>query len=140
MATATVDVGTGTIVVFTTSSAFAPKIRSVKLGAETVSVIDISNLATTGYREKMQGDLKEPLTVTIETDYNPSLASILGVAAQTVTVTFPIPSGGSAGATIAGTAFLSSEKDADISLEDKMTATYVIQYDGFTGPTITAAT
>lgn len=139
MATATVDVGTGSTVVFGTSTLFTPKITSIKLGAETVPVIDITNMGTTGYREKMQGDLKEPLAVTIETDYNPSLASILGTAAQTVTITFPIPSSGSSGATIAGTAFLSSEKDADIPLEDKMTASYVIQFDGFTGPSITSA-
>jgi hypothetical protein len=140
MATATVDVGTGTTVAFGTATTFSPKLRSIKLGAETVSVIDISHMGTTAYREKMHGDLKEPLTVTLEADYNPSLTVPLGNVAETVTITLPIPAGGSSGATIVGTAFLSSASDADVPLEDKMTATYVIQFDGFTGPTYTAAT
>lgn len=139
MATATVDVGTGSTVAFGTTTTFTPKITGIKLGGETVPVIDISNMSTTAYREKMQGDLKEPVVVTLDADYNPSLTAILGVAAQTVTVTFPIPAGGSTGATIAGTAFVSSVNDANIPLEEKMTATHVIQFDGFTGPTYTAA-
>lgn len=139
MATATVDVGTGTTFVFGTSTLWLPKIRSIKLSPETIAAIDISNMGTTGYREMMQSDLKTPGQVTMDCDFNPSIASPLGTAAQTGTLTFPVPSGGSAGGTIAGTGFFISVNDADIPLEDKMGATHVWQFDGMTGPTLTAA-
>lgn len=138
MATATVDVGTGLTIAWGTSSSFTAKITGVKLNGEEVPVIDITNMGTTTYREKMKGDLKEPLTVDVQIDYNPSLTYPLGSAAETITITFPIPAGGSAGATIAGTGFM-SKWDADAPLEDKMTGMYTIQYDGFTGPTYSSA-
>lgn len=138
MATATVDVGTGTTVAWGTSTTFTAKVTGIQLGNESVPVIDVTNMSTTAYREKMKGDLKEPLQVTVEIDYNPSLTYPLASAAETVTITLPIPAGGTTGATIAGTAFMSSW-DATVPLEEKMTGTYVIQFDGFTGPTYTAA-
>lgn len=139
MATATVDIGTGSTFTLSSTTLFVPKVRSIKLSPETVAAIDVTNMGTTGYREMIQSDLKTPGQVTLDCDYNPSLASPLGNAAQTGTLTLPIPSGGSAGATLAGTGFFISVNDADIPLEDKMGATHVWQFDGFTGPTLTAA-
>lgn len=139
MATALVDVGTGTTFTLSTSTTFVPHLRGIKLSPETVAALDATYMGTTGYREMIQGDLKTPGQITLDADFNPSLASPLGTAAQTGTLTLPIPPGGSAGATIVGTGFFISVNDADIQLEDKMGATHIWQFDGFTGPTLTAA-
>ncbi|NBW11863.1 MAG: hypothetical protein EBR82_27905 [Caulobacteraceae bacterium] len=128
MATATVDVGTGTTITFGTSSSFTPKIRSVKITGPEVPVIDTTNLSTTGTRTAMFGDLKSNTMMEIEYDYNPSLTFPVGVT-ETVTLTCPIPAGGTNGATISGSGGLQNY-DATIPLEDKMTGTLKIQYLG----------
>lgn len=126
MATATVDTGTGTTITFGTSSSFTPKIRSIKINGEEVAVIDTTHLGTTGSRTAMLGDLKGLVTLEVEHDYNPSLTYPTGVS-ETITVTMPIPAGGTTGATLYGTGSLTNH-NADIPLEDKMTASFTISF------------
>jgi hypothetical protein len=125
MATATVDVGTGSTLLATTSSTFLPKIRSITINGEEIAVVDTTHLGTTGTMTAMLGDLKTRMTIDVEADYNPSLTYPTGVT-ETWTWTGPIPAGGTTGATIAFSGSLVSH-GAVVPLEDKMTTTFKIE-------------
>jgi hypothetical protein len=125
MATAAQDTATGTTLVATTSSTFVPKITSIKLNGEEVVILPTSHLGTTGTHTAMVGDLKSRVTYDVDGDYNPSLTYPTGVS-ETWTLTGPIPSGGTTGATIAFTGTLQGH-GAVLTLEEKMTTTFRIE-------------
>lgn len=123
-----VDVGTGSTIAFGTT-AYEADIHLEDLSFEGFerAVIDITTMATTGSREFMVGDLYTPPVLTITVQWNPDEPAPYDQAAETVTVTFPIPSGSMSGATMAGSAAITSVSHA-IPLEDKMTATFTITF------------
>lgn len=122
----TVGVGTGATIVFSGTGSFTGQVLSFNIDGEEVPVIDVSHLGTTGYREKTFGVLVEPPQATVELNFAPDNPPPVGIEA-TITITFPDAS------TLTGTgAFLS--RSMAVPLEDKMTATYVFQFDGVTGP------
>src|SRR5690606_32763226 len=118
------DVGTGTTITFGTSS-YAAEITGVTINGEEVPVIDISHMGTTGTRAKMLGDLKENVTLDVQVNFDPDEPPPIG-SSETITVTFPIPSGSTNGATRAGTGAIVSHSE-EVPLEDKMTGTYRVQ-------------
>jgi hypothetical protein len=85
-------------------------------------------MGTTGTRSKMLGDLKEPVSIDVEMHYDPSETIPTGTS-QTITITFPVPTGSTNGATLSGTGAVVSHS-ASVPLEDKMTGTYKIQFLG----------
>lgn len=119
------DVGTGSTITFGTSS-YSASVTDIQIGGQERAVIDTSHMGTTGARTKIVGDLYEPGTVEVSIIYDPNSEPPFG-AAETITVTWPIPAGGASGATLAGSGFISSRSQS-IPLEDLMTATYTIQY------------
>lgn len=120
------DVGTGTTIVFGTSS-FAAEV--LQINGENVSraVIDTSHMGTTGARTKMPGDLHDEGEVTMNIAFNPNNEIPVDAAVETITITFPVPSGDSNGATAAGSGFISGYSWTD-PLEDKMTADITITW------------
>ena len=79
----------------------------------------------------LTGRLRDPgeLSVDILLDQDEDLYAVLIAAAETVTITVPTPSGGSGGATIAGSAACTNI-DMGFPLEDAMTATLTLKYVG----------
>lgn len=128
MPTATVDTGTGTTLGAGTSTSFTPKIESIRLTGETIPIIDTTHMGTTGTRTAMTGDLKSACSLDIACQYNPSLTYPTGVT-ETWTLTLPVPSGGTNGATLYGSGTL-SEHNADIPLEEKMMSDFKVQFLG----------
>ena len=128
MATAVVDVGTGSSLTFGTSTTYVPKWESLKFTGEDMKVIPTSHLGTTGSETAMLGDLKGLCKIEGQCQYNPSLTIPTGVV-ETVTWTGPIPSGGTNGATIAGSASVVGH-GFDSSLEAKMMCDVSIQFLG----------
>jgi len=119
-------IGTGVEVTFTTTQ-YTGEVLSVKLGGEEVPVIDMAHMGSTGYREKVFGSLIEPPQLTVEINYDPGDIPPIGEV-DTATVTWPD------GSYVTGTgAFISRESESP--LEDKMTGSFVFQFDGQTGPT-----
>lgn len=124
-----VDVGTGTTVVLGTT-AYAAEITGVSGDGTEVPVLDTTHMTTTGSRDKMTGDLIDEGSVSVDIHFDPNLENTIPFGTtQTCTITFPIPSGGSAGATASGGAALTS-RDWDAPLEDKMTGSYTITWLG----------
>lgn len=121
-------IGTGITMAFTTALAnYAPQIESFNLDGEEISVVDFTHMGTTGYREKKFGSLIEPPQVNVEIQYDPANPPPLGTL-DTVTITWPDSS------TLIGTGALIS-RSSEHPNEDKMSSSFVFQFDGQTGPT-----
>lgn len=123
------DIGTGCTIVFTTSG-FSGEILDVKGGFQRKS-IDITNLAAApgDYHTKMPGDLVDAKPIVLEILFDPDkIPPILG-AIETVTITFPLPAGKITAAKLVGKAFV-MEWDFNIPLEEKMTGTMQIEWQG----------
>lgn len=131
------DTGHGTTITF--SGGFTAQIRMVQQPEFEIPVVDISHLAqTTGAAElKMAGDLMKCSPVEFEWLFSPNTRPTLGGTAQTITITFPIPAGGSTGATLVGTGFINKWTPGEQKSNTEMLAKGSIQFDGATGPTWT---
>jgi len=122
------DVGTGTKIVFGTS-AFSAELTGIAGSDISREVVDTSHMGTTVYRTFMPSDLADPGTTEMEIAFNPNSQPPITAAAETITITFPVPSGDSSGATFAGSGFVSNWSWGD-PLEDKMTASISIKWTG----------
>lgn len=121
------DVGTGSTLTFGTTS-YTTQILSVSYSGAEVAVVDTSHFGTTGHRDYIFGDLKEGGELSVSINYGPDEPVPLGTQ-ETVTLTFPIPTGGSSGATMVFSGGIRSS-GFDVPLEDKMTGTFVVKVMG----------
>lgn len=135
------DTGNGATVVFATSAlALAADAETIQIGEETIELLDVSKLSTTGYMERVPSDLKDPPEVTISVVWNSAdPVPTVGGAAETVTVTFPLRTGQTTAANLAGTAVITSWKLPDLQNGQIQKAQLKFKYNGDTGPTFTAA-
>lgn len=134
---ATVDVGTGTTIAFGTSS-FTANIRSISADGISRAVIDKTHMGSTTSMRKRPGKLVDPGELTVEFELDPDAQPPIAGAPETITITFPIPTGSTNGATLAGEGFV-SEWSWNDPLEDDMTASMTIVWTGATGPAWTDA-
>ena len=123
-------VGTGCTIAFATIS-FTGLTLSFTIDGEEVPVLDVTTMASTGWRQKIGGNLKEPPKVTVQLQYDPGNPPPVGNTVGTITITWPDPDGaGSETAeTLTGTGFIVS-RSSEHPLEDVVTGTYVFQFDG----------
>lgn len=121
---ATLTLGTYTVSV---------NITAVSQGDFGVPVIDTSHLGTTGSRTKAVGKLIDSGSFSCDFDIDSSaldsLKSAIAGGAQTVTVTFPLKSGQSTGATASGSGAITGFSYS-IPLEDKITGSFTVNWLG----------
>lgn len=133
---ANADQGFGTTITF--SSGFLALVTGLRFGGIHRDPINTTHMTTTnGWDTSIPSDIKTMGTLEVDILYDPddSPKTPITAAAATVTVTFPIPSGGSVAATIACSGYM-TDFSIDDPMDDRMTATAVIQYTG--EPTFTA--
>jgi hypothetical protein len=140
------DTGNGatlTLALFsgTTAITAALDVMEITPSAITVGKVNVSTLATATHHEAIPDDLADSGDNTatfkwITTGAKPTLPSVAG----TCTITFPLRSGETTAATITGTGFLTSITPPPLSNGTLQQGTVAWQWDGDTGPTITAAT
>ena len=134
------DTGNGATVAFGTSS-LSLAVTSIQIGEIAIDMLDGSTLATTDYQETIASDLKRTPEVTLNVLFVASAtAPVVGGAAETMTVTFPLLTGTTTAANLAGTAQFTSFKLPDPQNGQLMTAQVKFKYNGDTGPTYTKAT
>lgn len=125
-----VDVGTGTTVTFGTSgfSAFVTAYNGPNFIRDEA---DTTHMATTGGKTNIPGDLYDIGEMSMDIYYDPSLTipMFAANAPETITLTFPIPSGLSTGATVSFSGWMKSHSAA-VALEDTMKASVVIRGTG----------
>lgn len=121
------DVGTGTTITFA-SSGFTAQITNVSLSDIQRASVDITHMGSTT-KEYMPGDLVDWGSIEIEILFDPDTWPPIDQAAETVTVTFPIPSGKSSGATAYGSGFLTKESGT-VGLEEAMKMSCTLKWAG----------
>lgn len=122
------DEGFGTTVTF--SSGFCAQITSVDGPQFKRKDIDTSHMLTTnGWMTFQPSDLKNPGQLKVSLLFDPDRTPPIGSAAETVTVTFPIPAGKTTPATWACSGFLIDFNFTDPH-DDKMTAEATIKWSG----------
>lgn len=133
---ANADQGFGLSITF--SSGFLALIKSISWSGQNRESLDTTNMSTTdGKMTFLPSDLKDAGEISVDLLFDPDMAPPIASAAETVTVTFPIPAGGSTAATWAASGFLTSF-ELTAPHDDLMTATATIKLTG--GITITAGT
>ena len=115
-------------------------LRSLTLPEWSMEEIESSCLSDTGFGKKIVSDLVDAgsvsMTMVFELEDSPMTPD---GAEDTLTITFPIPPGGSSGATLAGTGFISSCTLPEVTIGGLLEQTVVFTFNGITGPTWTAA-
>lgn len=122
------DVGTGVTIVFGTSG-FSADIESVNGQSIERPVVETSHMGTTTYKTFMPGDLTDPGGVEFEFHFDPDEQPPITSAAETITITFPIPTGLANGATLASSGFIASWSWGT-PLEDKMVGNANVKFSG----------
>jgi hypothetical protein len=134
------DTGNGATATFGTSS-LSLAIVSMQISEQSVSMLDVSTLSTTGVQEMIASDLLTTQEVTLNVLFVASAtAPVVGGAAETMTVTLPLFTGTTTAANLAGTAQFTSFKLPDLANGQLMMATVKFKYNGDTGPTYSKAT
>lgn len=127
---AAADIGTGAAITF--QSGFFALITNISWSGWERQAIDISTMANTNNaRTFMPSDLHDAGTLEVEClwDADDGVKTAMTASSETVTITYPVQSGGMTAATRAASGFLISASH-EVPLEDKMTATYTIKLTG----------
>jgi hypothetical protein len=132
------DTGNTATIVFGTS-AFTAKYHEIGASEQEVPKIKDSHLGTTVKETCQPGDLYDPGEVDCEFQYVAGVNPPIGGAPETVTITYPVPTGKTTGATLAGTAFIRKRKSSSLKNNELLIGSYTLCWDGKTGPTFTAA-
>jgi hypothetical protein len=139
-ATAVPDTGHGTTLGFGTTS-WTGKIRSIGGYAKKIAKIETSYLATSGDKTYIPGDLAEWDEVTAKVLFETKTGlPALGAVDETITITYPIPTGGTTGGIVAGTGFITAVKYPEAMTGTLMEGEITFCWSGNTDVTFTAAT
>lgn len=132
------DTGNSATIAFGTTGFTA---AFVVIGGATITRprINDSHLATTNLETHMPGDLADPGEQECEFHYNPNTQPPILNAAETITVTYPVPAGLTNGATKAGTGFVTEWTEPDLKNNELMIAKVKVAWDGKTEPVYTDA-
>ena len=128
------DQGYGLAITF--SSGFCAWITDANWDGIERKDIDVTNDASpSGWMQFIPSDLRDPGNLEVDLIFNPNTTLPITNAAETITVTFPVPIGGSTSATWACSGFATKIGMA-APMKDKMTLKLSIKFTGV--PTFTA--
>jgi len=119
-----VAIGTGTTVTFGTSS-YPCNIRSISHSGLSRAAVSSTHLGTTVAMTKILGKLYDPGTIELEIFHSPNDPPPLTAVAETVTITTPIPTGGTTAATVAASMGCTGAS-VSYPLEDAMVSTITL--------------
>ena len=122
------DIGTGASVTFGTSG-FSASIESINHNDISREAVNSSHLGTTNYHTFIPTDLTDPGEMELEIQHDPDEQLPINGAAETITITYPVPSGLTNGATHQFSGFLTNYS-ISTPLEDKMMATITVKASG----------
>lgn len=123
------DVGTGAKIAFGTSL-WDGNIQSMSWGGISRVEVPTKHLLTVGGETFIVGDLYNPGELTVEIQYDPDDRPPWDQVPETITITYPIPSGGSTGATHAATGFIKDFVPGQLDVDGLMVSTFVIKFSG----------
>ena len=130
--------GDTTSITFATSG-FTATLVSVAGATQERESIDDTPLATGTHKTNQPGNKITPGRQTFDFYYDPDSQPPITADPETITLTYPVPSGQTNGATKAGTGYIASWTEGEAVVDGLMVAQGIIQFDGKTGPTFTDA-
>jgi hypothetical protein len=134
------DTGQGMTATFGASS-LSLAVTEITVGSETLDMLNVSTLASTGFEKLVRSDLKKIGKCKLKFIFVASAtAPVVGAAPETMTITYPLFTGNVVAANLAGSAVFTDFKLPDGKLGEIMFGECEFQYDGTTGPTYTKAT
>ena len=101
------DVGTGTSINFGTSG-FSAALISIDGPSRSRESVPTSHLGTSAYHTSIPADLVNGGEINCTFQHDPDLSPPIDQAAETITITWPIPSGLSSGATWASSGYMTN--------------------------------
>lgn len=123
-----VDNGQGASVTFGTSG-FTANIASISHDGIERTAIPTTHLGTTTAMTFIPGDLFDPGELSLDIQFDPDDYPPIDQPAETITVTFPLGSGGSSAATWAASGFATGFSYA-VAVEELMTGTLTVKFTG----------
>ncbi len=122
------DEGHGCSITFGTS-AFTGVLLAVNGYNFSRPAIETSKMSTSTNHTFMPADLVDRGEIELEFEFDPSLTPPIASATETVTITFPVPSGLSTGATWAASAFMTNYAPA-ARIGERMQASATLKVSG----------
>jgi len=123
------DDGAGASITFGTSATTIAAIRIQEVGL-TRAVLDQTHHGTTGgYKVFAPADFKDPGGLQVDFYYDPDTQPPEGPA-ETVTVTYPVPTGKNNGATAATSAFVETWDGPPLEIDSVMQSTMTLKRSG----------
>lgn len=123
-----VDIGTGTTIAFATSS-FVANILSINGQDMSRPSIKTSHMGTTTYDTFVPGDLSDPGSTEMTFQFDPDTQPPINGAAEVITITFPLSSGGTTAGKVVTTGFIEAWSWED-PMEELLTGTATIKWTG----------
>jgi len=123
-----IDIGTGATVGFGTSS-FSANITGININGISRGVVDTTHLGTTTARTFIPTDLIDAGEFELEIQHDVSKYPPIKGAAETITLTYPLSTGGTTAGSYSFTGF-ATNYDANIPLEELQTGTLTIKISG----------
>jgi hypothetical protein len=122
------DTGFGSSITF--QSGFFAQFRVIEeLGSMRESIETTHNASTSGWATFIPSDIKKMKRCRVQMLFNPDDTPPIDQAAETVTITLPVPAGSSNGATVVASGFM-TDATASIPYDDLMTMACELQLSG----------
>lgn len=135
------DTGNGASLTLTTGSfTTAMDIVSIAPGSESVESLDVTTLASTGYKEYVPGDLKESPEISAEILFDASLGLPEAGTTHLVTVTWPKIVATNTAATLVGKGFIMSTEYPELVSDTVQRCNITIKLSDSVGTTTNAIT
>ncbi len=123
---AATDVGTGVTITF--QSGFFAEITDVRVSGYHRDAIETTHATSTnGWRTFIPSDLTDVGQIEVDLNFNADDTPPIDQVAEDVTLTFPIPSGSTTGATFKASGFM-TDFEIGVPIDDRMTASATIKY------------
>jgi hypothetical protein len=123
------DIGDGASITFGTT-AFTGSFKTLQHTGVSRTPVDITHLGSTNAKEFMPGDLYDPGEISGTLSYNPDAQPPITNAAETITITFPVPTGSNNGATMACSGFVTQFDEPTLENDSEMIANITIKLTG----------
>ena len=124
------DEGSGATITFGTSGT-ALQCISIQGSGIAREALETTHLATTGgYKTYLPADYKDPGEISCTFRYNPDTQPPVAAVAETITITYPVPTGKNNGATEASSGFVTTFDGPSLENDTIMDATCTIKRTG----------
>ena len=126
------DEGAGASLTFATTTNNAFEVTSIQAQGISRESLETTHHGTTGGHKTFQpGDFRDPGTIAVTVLYDPNgPRPPVAAAAEVVTITYPVPSGDTSGATEASTAFVTDWDAPALEIDSIMEATMTLKRSG----------